>query len=214
MITAEHIESSINKALNGVSGIEPQVLNVRGFSTFTIRSLFHALCDTGEPLTYLEVGLFCGATFCSSFNKNTTSIGIENHSQDFSAGFDQVKQELKDNVENLKGLGKEVNIIYEDCFEMDISVLPDNIGIYFFDGFHSEDTQRKALPYFLDKMADKFIWVVDDANWDYVASGTKLGLKDLEDKIEIEKSWILGEDCHNHPIWHNGVFIYLINKKK
>lgn len=213
MITAEHIEQSINKALNGVSGIEPQALQCRGFSTFTIRSLFHALCDTGEPLTYLEVGLFCGATFCASFNKNTTSIGIENHSQDFSAGFDVVAQELKDNVENLKELGKEVKVIYEDCFEMDTSVLPNDIDIYFFDGFHSEETQRKALPYFLDKMANKFIWVVDDYSWDYVKEGTDNGLKEVEDKIEIEKQWVLGEGCNNHPIWHNSVLVLLINKK-
>lgn len=213
MITSEHIENSINKALNGVSGIDQRVLHCRGFSTFTIRSLFNSLCNTGEPITYLEVGLFCGATFCASFNKNTISIGIENHSQDFSAGFDQVKQELKDNVENLKELGKEVKVIYEDCFAMDKSVLPDDIDIYFFDGFHSEETQRKALPYFLDKMANRFIWVVDDANWDYVKEGTLNGLEELKDKIEIEKEWMLGENCHNHPIWHNGILIYLINKK-
>lgn len=212
-MTQEHIENAIQKALNGNTGIDYSVLQIRGFSTFTIRSLFHALCDTGEPLTYLEVGLFCGATFCASFNKNTTSIGIENHSQDFSAGFDQVKHELKENVENHKVLSKEVKVIYEDCFDMDKSLLPENIDIYFFDGFHSEETQRKALPYFLDKMADKFIWVVDDANWDYVGMGTRMGLSDLAEKIEIEKSWMLGENCHNHPIWHNGVLIYLINKK-
>ena len=213
-MTQSHIEKAIVDALSGTSGVDPEVLNVRGFSTRTIRELFHALCNREEPTTYLEIGLFCGATFCSTFNKNTTCIGIENHSQDFSAGFDQVKLELKENVEKFKDKAKEVKVIYEDCFSIDKSILPDNIDIYFYDGWHSEEMQAKALPYFLDKMANKFIWVVDDANWDYVASGTNIGLSELQGKIEIEKVWTLrGYHLQNDPVWHNGVFIYLINKK-
>jgi len=76
------------------------------------------------------------------------------------------------------------------------------------------DLQRKALPYFLDKMANTFIWVVDDLNWDYVKSGTDLALNDLNDKIEVQKVWILrGYHLQNDPIYHNGIGIYLINKK-
>lgn len=212
-MTKEHIEASIQKALNGASGMDASVHYVRGFSTYTIRELFHAICDTGEPIKYLEIGLFCGATFCSTFNENATCIGIENHSQDFSAGFDLVKQELKENVEKFKDKAKEVAVIYEDCFDMDKSLIPDDIDIYFFDGFHSEPSQRKALPEFLDKMADRFVWIVDDYSWNYVKEGTENGLLELKDKIEIEKSWVLGEGGHNHPIWHNGLIIYLINKK-
>lgn len=159
-MTVEHIENSIAKALKGESNLSQEQLNVRGFSTPTIRHMFSNLCDIEG--TYLEIGLFCGATFVSSFNKNLTAIGIENHSQDFSEGFDLVKKELKDNVDANVDKAKEVHVHYADCFAMDKSLLPDNIDIYFFDGFHSFETQSKALPHFIDKMANKFIWVVDD----------------------------------------------------
>jgi hypothetical protein len=209
-MTIQHIEKSIADAVAGKSNMTAEIFQIRGFSTMTIRRLFHNLCDIDG--TYLEVGLFCGASFCASFNKNCTSVGVEDHSQDFSAGFDNVKQELKENIIAFQHLAKDVKVHYADCFAMDISVLP-KIDIYSYDGWHSEEHQAKALPYFFERMNDKFIWVIDDTNWDYVASGTKMALESLKDKIHIEKEWELrGSYLNNDPIWHNGVKIYLINK--
>ena len=214
MITQKHIEDSIQNALEGKSNLTPEILAVRGFSTPTIRHLFNNLCNI-ENGNYLEIGLFCGATFCSSFNANTVSIGIENHSQDFSAGFDIVKKELEENFNKFSERAKDAHIFYEDCFEIKKLDYPFAFDIYFFDGFHSFETQAKALPHFLDNMADRFIWIVDDFNWDYVAAGTNAALEELKDKIEIEKAWVLrGHYLQNDPIWHNGAVIYLINKKQ
>ncbi len=209
-MTVEHIQNSIDNALAGKSNLNEDRLGIRGFSTPTIRHLFSNLTDIDG--TYLEVGLFCGASFCASFNKNCTSIGIEDHSQDFSAGFEQVKKELRENVDRFSPLAKEVQVYYVDCFKMDKSVLP-KIDIYSFDGFHSYDTQSKALSEFLDNMNDRFVFLVDDLGWSYVFDGTRRGFANLHDKIEIEKEWILGLEYQNHPIWHNGVGIFLINKK-
>ena len=213
-MTKEFIDEAINKAVNGQSGIDPEVLQVKGFSTPTIRGLFHSLCDQDRPINYLEIGLFYGGSFFAALNKNVTATGVEDHSQDFSEGFENVKKELKENFEKFKSGGNEVNIIYADCYTMDKSEIPDNIDVYFFDGFHSHETQAKALPHFFDKMADRFIWVVDDLNWDYVASGTNEALVVLQDKMEVEHCRILrGYHLNNDPVWHNGVGVYLIKKK-
>lgn len=211
-MTQQHIEDSIQAALGGKSGLSQSVLDIRGFSTPTIRHLFSNLCNING--TYLEIGLFCGATFVSSFNEKLTTIGIENHSQDFSEGFEKVKDELKNNISIHADRAKEIYVHYEDCFAIDKALLPDDIDIYFFDGFHSFETQSKALPHFIDKMAKKFIWVVDDFNWQYVADGTNAALEQLKDEIEIERVWLLrGYHLQNDPIYHNGLCIYLINKK-
>lgn len=211
-LTADHIQQSIDNALAGKSNLTDDMFGIRGFSTPTIRSLFNNLCNTEEQINYLEIGLFCGATFCSSFNKNCTSIGIENHSQDFSAGFETVKQELIENVSCYANRAKDVKIYYDDCFEIDKSVLP-KIDIYSFDGFHSFETQSKALPEFLNCMNDKFIFLVDDLTWNYVHDGTAAGFSVLKNKIEIEKSWVLGYGYQDSPVWHNGIGVFLINKK-
>ncbi len=213
MITQEHIQCSIDNAIAGESNLTEDILKVQGFSTPTIRHLFNNLCNIDG--TYLEIGLFCGASFTSSFNHNCVSIGVEDHSQDFSAGFDEVKKQLKDNVEQFKDRAKKVEVHYADCFSMDKSILPDNIDIYSYDAEHSLESTAKSLPYFLDKMADKFCLILDDINWQMVSDGIDIALTELKDKIEIEKVWVLrGYNLQNDSVWHNGVKVYLINKKK
>lgn len=212
MITAEHIVESIKNGIDGKSNLTPEQLSVRGFSTATQRHIFSNLCDING--TYLEIGLFCGATFVSSFNKNLTSIGVENHSQDFGEGFDLVKQELSDNVKKFADNAKGVYLHYTDCFSMDKSVLPDDIDIFYYDGEHSELNQSKALPYFIDKMAKTFVMIVDDYSWKAVEGGTLAGLEKLKESIDVEHCWILkGQQQNDDPIFHNGIAIFLINKK-
>ena len=153
--------------------------------------------------------------FCSAFNDSLTAIGVEDHSQDFSEGFEQVKKELKENLAEFTPRAKEVKVHFEDCFKMDKSLLPDNIDIYCYDAEHSMESTAKALPYFFDKLADKFILILDDVNWQCVLDGINIALEELKDKIDIEKVWMLrGYNLQNDPIYHNGVAIYLINKKK
>lgn len=211
-MTIEHIEQSIQKALRGESNLTEEELSIRGFSTPTMRHLWNNLCNTGSQLTYLEAGLYCGATFCSSFNENTVSIGIEDFSQDFSVS--TVKEELASNCIRFALRSKEHHVIPEDCFAMDKGKLPDNIDIFFYDGNHSEEYQAKALPHFFDKMADRFIFIVDDFNWPEVFNGTSKGLNQLADKIIVERVWALrGYNLQDDPAWHNGLCIYLIKKK-
>lgn len=209
-MTIEHITNAINKALANQSDINTDIYNVRGFSTPTMRRLFHELTNL-ERCTYLEVGLYCGATFVSSFNKGCFSIGIENFSQPF--GVESVEWELKENVHRFLSNSEGVSLHNADCFLFDINQLP-LIDIYFFDGEHSEESQAKALPYYLNALNDTFIFIVDDYNWESVRKGTEKGLAELSDKIEIVKDWkIRGLDAQDDEIWHNGVYVALINKK-
>jgi hypothetical protein len=210
-MTAEHIQNSIDKAVRGESNLTEKQLAVGGFSTVTMRHLWNNLCNIKGA--YLEVGLWTGGTFTASFNKDCVSIGIENFQQDFSVV--GVKEILEKNLEENKDRAKEVIVHYEDCFKIDKSLLPDNIDILFYDGIHHEFEQSKALPAFLDKMANRFLYVVDDFGWKEVFDGTNKGLSELKDKIEIEKCWVLrGYYPENDSIWHNQVAIYLINKKQ
>lgn len=212
MITPEHIQLSIKRALEGQSNLSPEIHDIRGFSTQTIRRLVNNLTQGAQ--TYMEVGLYCGATFCSSFNSNCTSIGIEDHSQDFSAGFEQVKKELKENVDKFSELAKEVYIHYEDCFKIDKSLLPSGIDMLYYDGEHSAINTAKALPYFLDNMNDTFLYMVDDVRWGSVMAGLIYGFELVNSKCDIIQEFRLyGEQPNDDPIWHNGVALFLIKKK-
>ena len=78
------VENSLVLALNGVSGLTPEVLAVKGFSTPTMRHLFNNL---GAGVSkYLEVGVWLGGTATAAVfaNKELESLLIDNISQDFS----------------------------------------------------------------------------------------------------------------------------------
>ncbi len=213
MITRQHIDLSIQRALEGQSNLSQSQLEVRGFSTPTIRRLINHICNIEGGGTYLEVGLFCGGTFVSSFNPNTVSIGIENYAQDFSVP--TVKEELEKNIDNHVDRAKEVIVHLEDCFKIDLSLLPNNIDIIFYDGVHDFESQRRALPHFFDKMADVFLFLVDDTTWQEVARGTEAGLSEMSNRFIIEGYWPLrGLLSNDDPIWHNGVNLYLLRKTK
>lgn len=211
MVSELHIERSIRKALSGESNLTESQLSVRGFSTPTMRHLFNNICNF-KNAKYLEVGLYCGGTFCSSFNKDTISVGIEDFSQDF--GVETVEPELKKNIQDNLDKAKAIKLIEGDCFMKDILNEKYKFDVLFYDAEHSEENQAKALPFFLDKMADKFIYIIDDTNWPQVSAGVKTGIESLGDKIEIEHEWnLVGKSLNDDPIWHNGVKIYLIRKK-
>lgn len=208
-LSAEHITNSINNALAGVSKLDESVLNIKGFSTPTMRRLFNNLCDIEG--FYLEVGLYCGATFCSSFNEHLFSIGIESFEQPF--GVNDVKEQLEANLKQHRSKAHDVEVIYANCFDMDKSQFP-KFDIYFYDGEHSRESQAKALPSMIEHMADTFVFIVDDYNWDSVKEGTEMGLNQVKSQIEIVKDWKLrGINANDDEFWHNGLYIALINKK-
>lgn len=209
-----HVDNSIVNALSAESNLTEEILKIRGFSTPTIRHLFNNLCNIKGQ--YLEIGLYCGATFCASFNKDLTSVGIEDFSQNF--GVDSVERELMDNIERAK-LSQEPRMVAtenRDCFKTNwLNEQPPtgNFNILFYDGEHSKESQAKALPHFLDNMADRFLFIVDDFAWTPVHEGTEIGFQQLKDRITIEKEWKLkGKKDHDDPIFHNGVGIFLISK--
>lgn len=212
MISAEHIQLSIQRAIEGQSNLSPDIHNIRGFSTPTIRRLVNNLCQEAD--VYLEVGLYCGATFCSSFNPQCVSIGIEDHSQDFSAGFDNVKKELKENVSKFLDRAEEVHIHYEDCFKIDKTKLHADIDILYYDGEHGAINTAKALPWFFDNMANTFLLIADDVRWSSVMAGLIYGFEVVKEKCEIVQEWWLhGEQPNDDPVWHNSVGLFLVKRK-
>lgn len=213
MNLTDHVTESIKLAIQGQSFIDDRVKAMRGFATRTQRHLVNNLAR-GPIATYLEVGLFAGATFCSAAINNTAlhAFGIENGSQDFNSGQDVINGEL---TQNLAGLRKDRDAKWKlyigDCFQHQ-EKLP-AIDFYYYDGEHSEESQAKALPHFFDRMADEFIFMVDDTNWPFVAAGTEKGFKALEGILKIEERWHLqGQGIDSDPVWWNGVDIFVISK--
>lgn len=212
MITEEHISNAIEKTLKGESNLTESIFAIRGFSSSTIRRLINNL--TNIECTYLEVGLLCGATFVSSFNKDCTSIGIEDFCENFQEdipGYD--KDELQINIDRHSERAKEVHVHYESFLDIKKELLPNDIDIFLYDGEHGLQNHSVVLPEFFDNMAERFVFLVDDATWPQISDGTGVGFKFLRNKMWIEKTWELRNEDEDDNRWVCGVNIYLIQKK-
>lgn len=208
----DHAEGAIAKALAGESLLDPEVLNIRGFSTPTQRRLANNLCRVPGGMHYLEVGLWHGGTFCAAMSNNPelTITGVENESQDFSEP--GVWAILKANLAKYGGAPKRMNMIWAD-FKDAAPTIKGPIDCYFFDGEHGFANQAAALPTMLHAMADHFLFLVDDAAWTPVRDGTAEGFNRLKDKVKVEWSRYLSDgQAPDGPVWHNDVALYICSK--
>lgn len=209
VITAEHIDDSIARALRGESHLDPGVLDILGFATPTMRHLFNNLCNV-EGLTYLECGTYAGATFCSAASNNPARvIGVDNFSQAWHAGRD-IRAEF---MANRDRFAPGSQFLEGDCFNSPVPPALPRIDIFYFDGDHTMEAQAKALPHFIDRLADTFLFIVDDYNWPDVSLGTADGFAALGAKLFIVNDWKLkGELGQDDSVWHNGVALFLCKK--
>ncbi len=206
----QHVDEAIARSLRSEAYLDADVLKITGFSTPTMRRMFSNLCHL-EGASYLECGCFCGASLISALcNNPITAYGVEDFSQPF-ANY-TVREQLTSNVSRWGASCKKIVMINTDCFTMDRGIFESPIDLYFYDGEHSETSQAKALPYFLNVLNDSFVYIVDDTDWPQVASGVALGFAALKDRVRIDREWKFTDNRPDGPNYHNGISLYVCSK--
>ena len=205
------VEGSVERALAQESNIEPWVFNIQSMSTTEIKCLLNNICNIDGK--YLEIGSFQGGTFCSAIsnNKDLVSMSIDNFCAFDHGGVN--KGILVDNINRIANTTRSVAQVSEDCFTQ-FDIVPDGIDVYFYDGEHTDEDQEKALTYFVDKMSDNFVFIVDDYNGTGVQRGTALAIERLGGKIKVEKEWKFLTEGNGAPVWWNGIYVAVISKIK
>jgi hypothetical protein len=208
-MTIGFIEECIRRARNHDSGIDVGVLGVPGFSTGVMRRLWNNLASGAA--VYLEVGAYFGGTACAALNNNPDLMAYfyEDGSQEFHG-----LPILEDLRLNLETFGSHNWVLREeDFFSRNVAPMPD-ADFFFYDGNHAREFQAKALPHAFPQLASRFLFAVDDFNWESVRKGTEDALIWMTlGKAEIVHSWHLrGQKLQDDPVWHNGVALYLCEK--
>jgi hypothetical protein len=94
----EHIEMSFDKAIEGVSKVTPQLLEMDGMTGNKTRHFYNNLASL-PGTRYLEIGTWKGSSVCSAMCGNkATVLCIDNWSQ-----FGGPKEEFLRNFETYKG---------------------------------------------------------------------------------------------------------------
>lgn len=204
-----HVKECLEKAEQGISGLDEAVFGLEGMSSRNIRCFLNNIASL-PGICYLEVGCWKGSTLISAMNNNEDKgsdfIAIDNWSQ-----FDGPRQEFLHNIStHLKSL--DCLRFYEtDCFGVDKMVFKNPVNAYFYDGDHSTECQEMAFTYFDDVFDDVFVAVVDDWNWLAPQMGTEQAITKLGYEVLFERQIFV------NPIdvstWGNGVYIAVLKKR-
>lgn len=196
------MDKIIKNSMNGVSGLDVRILSIDGMSSAWGRHLLNNLIQG----TYLEVGVWHGSTFISAlYGKELKAYAIDNFCQ-----YNENKSR-ESFFENCAFFGvKDFKFFEQDAFTVDLSGI-EKIDYYFYDGDHTFEATTKALTYYYPVLADKFMFIVDDYNWNDVRSGVKQGIKDCD--LTVKKSWELkSEKGNDKDTWWNGMGIFILQK--
>jgi hypothetical protein len=211
---AGHIKAALVKALQNDSEIDPEILTMVGMSGRKYRHFINNLIRSMVRPRYLEIGCWAGSTLCSTINRNRLEVvAIDNWSE-----FGGPKDQFLANLNRFKTPGAKVDFIESDFRKVDYGALGE-FSIFLFDGPHEYQDQYDGLALTAKAMAKRFIFIVDDWNWERVRLGTFGAIKALDMSVvyslEIRSSLDGTQPVVNgaQSDWHNGYFISVLEQR-
>lgn len=201
-----HVKHSIMNAKRMKSKIDnPAILEIDGMSTSKTRHLLNNLCSLPNS-SYLEIGVWKGSTWISALYNNYKEINeaaaIDNWSQ-----FGGPKEAFTANCKTFL-FNNKYKFIDLDSFQLNpLTLFTKPVNIYFYDGCHLQESQRKAFTYYNEIFDDVFIAVVDDWSSEVHRIGTFQAFDELHYEVLFEDSLPAGEN----EFW-NGQYIAVIRR--
>ena len=195
-----------------------------GMSGVCFRHFLNNICEIPKA-NYLEVGTYGGSSLVSAAYGNGTILNEVHAIDNFSefiredSGY-HPRDDLQRNMNlHLGDMKDKIKFHEEDCFEFDLKKLP-KIQVYFYDGEHSMESQRKAFTYFEPVFDDVFIAIVDDWEQRQARLGTIQGLEEIGYDIVGSRAIIPGKRVNNvnrvnnpDPLWWSGTYIAVLKKR-
>lgn len=206
------IKKAIEMADRMKSDLPASQLEVPALTSLRIR---HLLNNLGKLAThYMEIGVHKGGTYTATIAGNgniKTATAIDSFESDHMNG-EVAEKVFHENVNKFNPRYTIQNIIISDSFKVHYEDLMDKKDMYLYDGDHSESSQRKALTYYKDALADEVIFLCDDYDWPEVQKGTQDGILEAGFEILFDKHLPSIGDHNNDSYW-NGFYVALLKKK-
>jgi predicted O-methyltransferase YrrM len=166
-------------------------------NNLALLNLAASMVEPGE--SYVEIGTHHGTSLIAAMigNEDTDFVAVDNFS--FSAGSRETLHE------NIARFGMEHPTILEgDAFEL----IPGGalgerrVSVYYYDNGHTYEQQLEGLRMIEPWLAERALLIVDDTDWDRVASATRDYLEQQPHARLLV--WIPGKD-NGYPAWWEGV---------
>ena len=205
----ERIENALKCVDDRVTKLVKTQFDIQGMSSYKTRIFLNELVK--QDTKYLEIGNWYGSTFISALyaNEYISAVAMDNFSE-FGSSTDELLKNIKESsIHNYE--------FYDiDCFniseELKKSESMSNINLYFYDGAHDAESQKKALTYYNENLSDVYILIVDDWNYGPAREGTLAGFREV--KHRIHKYWELPARFNGDiEQWWNGLYVAVCEKQ-
>ena len=210
---------AIDNALSFKSNFVSEGYEIQGITSNRVRHFLNNLCSHDDAV-YLELGTLMGSTFfAATMGNNIENIGVDNYSDpeckpmtnnlhwsEVGNAYEEFQRHFK-KYENGKSLFLKSDIL--DLKEEDFQGKKPNV--VFYDADHDYVQQLNALNHIAPFLADKFILVIDDANFDGVIESAIQFVKDNNYDLYFERK-ILSKIIENPTHWWNGLFVMVLEK--
>jgi len=190
--------------LDGILGAS-DVLSIKSYTGLKIRHLLNNLCASDRAV-FLEIGAWHGGTAAAAAFRSSGSFTTVDKFCDFGGS-------ARETTDNFARAGVNVRLIEQDCWEIPLPQLPQEVNVFFYDGAHDYDSHKRALPHFIDAMAPLFVFLVDDWEDPLVRHATLKSIEKL-DLRTLAYLWLGSEAREDAGGWWNSLGIFVLNKGK
>lgn len=209
-----HIEESLKFGELEVSKLTHEVISIEGLTSNKVKMFLNNLCSLDNS-TYLELGVYRGATFCSAmFQNDCKGIAIDNWTAPLqpNTSLNAVVQEksIQDSfLSNVKQFCNISNVdVYKAVFQdFNFSVIS-SPNIIYYDGEVSQIEIISSLTKLFESLHGSFILVVDDWNWTHKHVKAYLSL--TQTKIHYKREIFTSVEDPS-DFW-NGLGVFLLEK--
>jgi hypothetical protein len=197
------------------SSFNEEKFYIPGLSSNKIRHFLNYLCGFSDSI-YLELGCYTGSTFYAATENNPIrAFAVDSFVEKDIKPFrdDVFLPSIKDPaVEFLSKFSNPrwsfSNKDVKDLTEKDISDKP---NIIFYDAGHEYYQQYENLNSVVNLFADKFILILDDANFEGVVESAEEFITNNNLKVLFERK-ILTTIPEDENSWWNGIYILVLEK--
>jgi predicted O-methyltransferase YrrM len=182
---------------------------VSGFTTPGELAVLHlAASRLPEGEAYLEVGTYKGRSICAALLDAPAQrrfVSVENFTE-FGMVGGAARTELMANLDHYAGAHGSFRFVDGDCFAVLArpGVVDRPVGVYFYDGAHTQMAHFLALGVVEPLLADEALVLVDDATWPMVRAATLR-------YVQRHHGWsvlsCIDAATDHDPLWANGLMV-------
>ena len=207
--------TSIDMASKHESSFNEDRFFIPGLSSNKVRHFLNNLCSYRDT-TYLELGCYTGSTFYAAVQNNPIkAFAVDDFSEKEIKPFREEvflptsKDPALDFLSNFKNPNWTFsNKSVRQLTSEDITIKP---NLIFYDVDHEYYQQFENLNHITNLVDDKFILVIDDANFDGVIESAQEYISVNNLKVLFERK-ILTTILEDENSWWNGLYILVLEK--